>query len=153
MSAEGRSRRRTTRGIAAAVGAGALLALLALWLVARPVRVTGGSMEPTLRAGDLVLVLRPALARRLVRPGQVVLAVPPGERSVVVKRVRAVERREGGALWLELTGDAAGRSRDSRRYGPVPARALRGLVLVRLAPRPGPIAQRDGSRAARPAGR
>lgn len=103
-------------------------------------RVSGPSMLPTLRAGDLLLVSYGAR----VRPGVVVVARLPD--VVVVKR--AVERRtrfDGSPGWW-LRGDAtdeevaaAGATApvvDSRRRGPVADDAVVAVVRARLWPRP-----------------
>lgn len=91
------------------------------------VMVEGDSMQPSLRPGDRLLVvrfLRP-------RPGDIVAAADPrrpGRR--IVKRVEAVlpEAR------VVLAGDDPARSTDSRHFGPVPAAAVRGRVVWRYAP-------------------
>ena len=55
--------------------------------VAAPVRVTGDSMAPTLRAGDVVLIDK--MDRRPAR-GDLVTFTPPGEGGLSVKRVVGV---------------------------------------------------------------
>jgi hypothetical protein len=93
-------------------------------------------MAPALRHGDRLL------AWMLPRPrpgvGSVVVVEMPGERGLGVKRVRMVN--SDGSLWLE--GDNPFGSTDSRSFGPVPARSLRGRVLLRLWPRPGLVGAR-----------
>ena len=87
-------------------------------------------MAPALRHGDQLL----AWMIRRPRPGvgSVVVVELPDGRGLGVKRVRLVN--SDGSLWLE--GDNPFGSTDSRSFGPVPARALRGRVLFRLWPRP-----------------
>ena len=131
-------------------GSGALLAVLAVVAVLRrrlvTVTVSGRSMEPTLRHGDRVLVLR----TRLVRPGQLVVlaAAPPMETAWMVKRAVAVPgdpvpRAEVPALatrpepvvpdgQLVVLGDNHLFSLDSRRFGYVSARQLLGVVVSHL---------------------
>lgn len=98
--------------------------------------VTGPSMAPALRHGDQVLVWR---ARKVLRPraGQVVLVELPGA-PLAVKRVTTVQ--PDGAIWIE--GDNPFGSTDSRQLGALPASVVRGRVLGRLWPRPGPVPAR-----------
>jgi hypothetical protein len=94
-------------------------------------------MAPALRAGDQVLAWTP----RWPRPGAgaVVVVDLPGGRGLGIKRVHVVH--PDGSVWLE--GDNPFGSTDSRQFGPVPARAVRGRVVLRLWPRPGPVAPRE----------
>jgi signal peptidase I len=121
--------------------------------------VIGPSMEPVLWDGDRVLVN--LLAYRLRRPvrGDIVLAVVPSvPGGLTIKRVVGVRGESvteaGGnlgslspgagvsttdATWLGpneyfLAGDHALRSTDSRSFGPVPVRAIRGRVWYRYWP-------------------
>ncbi len=99
--------------------------------------VSGGSMAPSLRHGDVVLVRYGAR----VRPGDVVLARRPDRPSLVLLK-RAV-RRAGHGWWLE--GDAPAASTDSRHFGPVPDAAVLGRVLLRVRP-PGPVRRQPAAR-------
>jgi nickel-type superoxide dismutase maturation protease len=90
--------------------------------------VRGPSMVPTLRDGDRVLVRVPA---RRTAVGRVVLVELP-DRPLSVKRLVAVE--PGGLVRVE--GDNEFGSTDSRTLGPLSRDAVKGLVLVRLWPRP-----------------
>jgi nickel-type superoxide dismutase maturation protease len=105
------------------VGGGLYLATLA---VNRSlVEVRGGSMEPSLWAGDRLLTL-PA-RRGWLRPGRVVVVADPDDPShLVVKRLGRVE--DGRA---EVLGDNSVASTDSRRWGPVPIGAVRRVVVRR----------------------
>jgi nickel-type superoxide dismutase maturation protease len=99
----------------------------------RRVEVVGPSMVPALRHGDRLLVWlrRP---RRVPRPGAVVVVELP-DRPLSVKRLSAVEA-DGS---IRVAGDNPFGSTDSRSLGSLPAEALRGTVIVRLWPRPGPV--------------
>ncbi len=118
------------------MGPGLALALaLGAWAWSRwrpsLVEVRGESMTPTLRSGDLALVLR---ARRPRRGWVVVLERPDG--LEVVKRVVAgpgdlapdARVLGPGGCWVE--GDAPARSTDSRRLGPIQVGAIRGRVVA-----------------------
>ncbi len=90
------------------------------------VRVSGGSMWPTLRPGDEVLV-RPGL--RGLAPGRLVLARHPYKGDVrMIKRVHAV-LPDGR---LDLRGDHPLESEDSRGFGPVPPSLVLGVVVSRF---------------------
>lgn len=93
------------------------------------VRVTGPSMVPTTRHGDLLLARRVGPSDA-VRPGTVVLARFPARPDLlVVKRVR---RPVPGGHWVE--GDNPLVTDDSRAFG---AAVVVGRVVTRLWPRPG----------------
>jgi hypothetical protein len=88
-------------------------------------------MEPTLAAGDLLLV---RYAGR-VRPGALVLATFP-DGTLAVKR--AVERRTtrtGAAGWWLLSDNPA-QGVDSRHRGPVADEQVSAVVRARIWPRP-----------------
>lgn len=110
----------------AAVPAGLLLVARVL----RRVEVTGGSMRPTLEPGDRVLAVR---ARRARAGDLVVVRDPRDPRDLrnagrlLVKRVAAV-----GPHGVEVRGDNAAASTDSRVFGPVPA--VWGRAVYRYAP-------------------
>src|SRR5207237_10614956 len=91
------------------------------------VLVSGASMEPALRDGDMLLVRYGAR----IRPADVVIVALPGDRPVAVKR--AVQRSDAG-WWVE--GDSAVASTASRQLGPVPASAVLGRAVLRYWPRP-----------------
>ena len=96
--------------------------------VVRPRRVVvaGRSMEPTLSAGDRLLVGR----TRPVRVGDVVaLADPTNPGRLIVKRVTAVRLGE-----VVIRGDNSDASIDSRTFGPVPVQAVLGKVIRRYGP-------------------
>ena len=92
--------------------------------------VEGDSMEPTLSHGDRLLCRR--VGGSAVRPGQVIVVERPDRPGLVL--VKRAVRREGAGWWVE--GDNAGRSDDSRLFGPVPDDLVLSRVIGRLAPRP-----------------
>lgn len=93
--------------------------------------VRGASMEPTLSAGDRLLVSY----RRSARPGDVVVA-RLADGTVAVKR--ATERRTartGDPAWW-LLSDNPDEGVDSRHRGPVPDRDVIAVTVARIWPRP-----------------
>ena len=93
-------------------------------------------MEPTLRAGDRLLVRY----GRTPRVGEVVVARFP-DATVVVKRAagRRTTRRGVEGWWL--LSDAPGVGVDSRHRGPVAEADVLGVVALRLWPRPRRLAR------------
>jgi nickel-type superoxide dismutase maturation protease len=91
-------------------------------------RVSGPSMVPTLRSGDLVLVRRTGVAR----PGDVVVARFRSRPDLLV--VKRAVRAEAGGWWL--VSDNGLTSDDSRAYG---VADVVGRVLCRYWPSPGSV--------------
>jgi nickel-type superoxide dismutase maturation protease len=96
-------------------------------------------MEPTLRPGDWLLVIRRTVGTRnsvFLRPGRIVVAQQPGRRDLLI--VKRAVRREAGGWWLASDNPDAG-AVDSRAFGPVPPALIMGTVLLRYrrAARPG----------------
>ena len=88
--------------------------------------VSGNSMQPGLSPGDRLLVV-PVLR---IREGQVVAVSDPRRpERVLVKRVHSIL---GGLV--EVRGDNAGESTDSRHFGRVPRSAVIGRAVYRYAP-------------------
>lgn len=90
-------------------------------------------MWPALEAGDKLLIV----GAGHVQPGEVVVVPDPRLPSrLVVKRV--VERLADAVV---VRGDNPDASTDSRTYGPVAVRAVRGRAVYRYSPanRRGPI--------------
>jgi nickel-type superoxide dismutase maturation protease len=89
---------------------------------ARRVEVVGPSMVPTLLPGQRVTALK---RWRRVRDGDIVVVADPTQpERWLVKRVR---RRDDGRV--DLVGDNAEFSTDSRHFGPVEDHAVRYIVL------------------------
>ena len=97
-------------------------------------RVSGPSMVPTLRSGDLVLARRATAAR----PGDIVVARFRSRPDLLVVK-RAVEPHSGG-WWL--VSDNGFTSDDSRAYGPAD---VVGRVVGRYWPSPRVFKRRNGT--------
>jgi len=147
------------RSVALALGllAGLLVALLIVTgSIARPWRVAGRSMEPTLRPGDRVVVDVWSYRHRSPRPGEIVLFVgpEPGRAPLIKRCVRTpsgVTPRSHAGPWGSLRhpdrpgswlrGDNSGDSWDSSSFGAVPGERILGRVVWRYWPtsRWGPV--------------
>ena len=96
------------------------------WPALARIEVSGVSMVPALAPGERLVVLGPWP----LRPGQVVAVTDPTDPDrTLVKRVHAVS-----PTGVEVRGDNAAASTDSRRFGPVPRRSVRGRVIYRYHP-------------------
>jgi signal peptidase I len=120
-----------------AVLVGSLVAVVvALWLVAEPMRVSSGSMSPTYDKGDQVLVQKLGPRSTSPRTGDVVAFREPGVGALMIKRVVAQAGQSVGVEDGVLV--VAGRpvtesyvdfgSVDSTYFGPV--RVPAGSVFV-----------------------
>lgn len=88
-------------------------------------------MAPAYRHGDFVVADMQAYRSAHPRPGEVVVALDPRERSrTLVKRVARYEPAAGA--WL--LGDNPGGSTDSRAFGSVDPDHILGRVLFRYWP-------------------
>ncbi len=96
------------------------------WPVWR-VAVAERSMEPALRPGDWLLVLR----TKRVRAGQLVVARHPRRQGMLV--VKRAARRVDDGWWLESDNPNGG-AVDSSAFGAVPAGLIEGRVLFRYWP-------------------
>jgi signal peptidase I len=104
------------------------------WPVTR-FEVRDWSMAPTLLPGDRLMVWRWLAAGGTWQlAGRVVVADDPeAVGRFLVKRVG--RRSEDGARrYLQLVGDNAAVSRDSRAFGPVPVEAIEGVAIWRYWP-------------------
>jgi signal peptidase I len=102
-------------------------------------------MEPTLLAGDRVLVELWTYRGRLPRNGEVVVVRGPGDQDLV-KRIgpdpypgthpypEPVFPAEPLEPSFVVLGDNSAQSDDSRTFGPVPSRRIRGRVVWRYWP-------------------
>jgi nickel-type superoxide dismutase maturation protease len=122
----------------AALGAGlAAVAFARRWIDV--VEVQGGSMAPTLLAGEWLIVESRTYTRRQPRVGEIVLAADPREpERELIKRVASLDPV---ARTLELRGDTPEASTDSRAFGSIPMQDVRWRVVGRYWParRIGPI--------------
>ena len=82
-------------------------------------------MRPAFEDGDRLVAVWPWP----LRPGQVVALCDPRDGRLLVKRVAAVT--DG---MVEVLGDNAAASTDSRDFGPVPRSRLIGRVVYRYHP-------------------
>jgi len=88
------------------------------------ITVEGSSMVPAYRPGARLTAVR---RWRRVRAGDVVIVRDPRDPSRWL--LKRCARRVGDQL--ELRGDNAGSSTDSRDFGPVPVRAVKWIVPAR----------------------
>lgn len=109
-------------GTVAARGGVVVARVLRLFVSCAPARVSGASMEPTLRDGDRIAVRPPFDHEPHV--GQIVVAAVGGRE--VIKRVASVSP-DG----IELTGDNRSASTDPGR---VPRAAIRAVMIARYWP-------------------
>ncbi|MCA9922718.1 MAG: nickel-type superoxide dismutase maturation protease [Anaerolineales bacterium] len=97
----------------------------------RRFRVTGASMLPTLRDGEIVLLDPNAYRRQPPRVGDIVVAKHPFEMDVkLIKRITAVT--EDGRFHLQGDNPSALASTDSRSFGPVPQSTILGRLTSRF---------------------
>ncbi|GIW19199.1 MAG: hypothetical protein KatS3mg064_2356 [Tepidiforma sp.] len=125
--------------------AGVLLIAVAAGYLSRRFQrmaVEGESMRPALRPGDWAIVDRRAYRTHPPRPGDVVMAHDPRDFDrLLVKRVARVHA-DGS---LDLRGDNAAASTDSRAFGPVPPYLIDGRVVARYWPWPSIARRRSTS--------
>lgn len=99
------------------------------------VRVSGVSMEPTLRSGDLLLVRYAAAPRR---GDLAVVRLPNADdgtaRPIAVKRVTGTDPQDPSRWWVERDNPREGV--DSWRVGGIPAADILAVVVARLWPHP-----------------
>lgn len=122
-----------SRTILVSMSLAIVFAVIFVSYLARPVSVSGDSMSPTLRSGQIVLACM--LPRTLCQPaaGQIIVARLPNQK-VAIKRIA---ERSGGRVTLH--GDNRDLSRD---YQQIAETAVIGTVWWSLAPL-GPIGDSD----------
>ena len=81
-------------------------------------RVAGDSMLPTLRAGQLVIAVRPYR----LRAGMIVIVYHQG-----LEKIKRITHIDSGKLFVE--GDNAGSSTDSRSFGWLSVDVVIGKVI------------------------
>lgn len=104
---------------------------IALWLLRRRhhLRVTGNSMLPLLRPGDLVLVDPLAYRARCPMAGEIVIARHPHQPALkLIKRVQSV--LPDGSCFLLSENSPEGT--DSRTFGAVSKAQILGKVTCRF---------------------
>jgi signal peptidase I len=136
------------RTLAVLFGAATVAALVAVSFERHVVR--GESMKPTLHPRDTAISVRTrsplGLLLRLARhphPGDVAVIALPWEHDLIgIKRLVAGP----GDAWVEggtsvpagpgwvVVGDERTLSTDSRHHGRVPSRAIRGVMVMKVAP-------------------
>ncbi len=99
------------------------------------VRVSGESMAPTFRDGDLLFVRWFSKVEKELRLTTVVVI----EREVMpgVFFIKRIQKSHGGAYWVEGDNrhpEIESRVNDSRSWGYIAANEVRGKVLFRFKP-------------------
>ena len=99
----------------------------------RRVRVSGNSMEPTFREGDVLLVRWfSETALELALSSVVVIEREEMPGIFFIKRI---QKSHGGSYWVEGDNrkpEIEELARDSRKWGYIPAHEVRGKVLFRI---------------------
>jgi nickel-type superoxide dismutase maturation protease len=100
------------------------------------IRVTGNSMWPSLREGQVLWSDRLVYRLRRPRRGEVVVVDHPTKPLRLVKRVLAVpgdayDGRRLGPDEYYVAGDNPAASTDSAHFGPIARSAIRGRVWTR----------------------
>ena len=134
--ATGRPSWRFVARLGLTLAAATIAIFLTTRFVARPWRISGPSMEPTLHDGDRVIVDVWTLRRRGPHVGEIVLFQPPGREDRVVKRVSQGPKPGPvfGTYTYVVLGDNPLQSWDSREFGPIASDRIFGRVVFRYWP-------------------
>lgn len=92
------------------------------------VEVTGDSMLPALRSGDLLLVRRCPGSEGPVRTGDIVVARHPHHADKLI--IKRIVFRTGAGWWLESDNQRAAGRQDSWDFDAVPDRLVVGRPVV-----------------------
>lgn len=139
MKCGGKSRGSTIDGTIVTILVVAVVAIFARNFVLDAAVVQGKSMLPRYRNGEVVLIAKATYGLRsdargyVVRwanpeKGDVVAAVQPLTREVIIKRIGEIRGDETEPQYF-LVGDNSLESIDSRDFGLVPLRSLIGKVI------------------------
>ena len=92
-------------------------------------RVAGHSMEPALKEGRIVIGrrMRPQENAGQLRPGTVVILRHEGLEKI--KRLTAVRMSAAGGIEVEVRGDNAEASTDSRSFGWLSASVILAVII------------------------
>lgn len=103
---------------------------LAAWVLRRRkrMRVSGASMEPTLREGDVVFVDISAYSDARPPDGDVVVAIHP--RNPQLKIIKRVEFSDDRGIYLRSDNSDEPSAADSRSFGMVPDKLIIGRVTA-----------------------
>lgn len=85
-------------------------------------------MEPSYREGDFVLLMS-YLLREPKIGHTAIIETEEGDKKLLLKRIAGVLRKDGkSSYWIE--GDNAQDSRDSRAFGWIPRKRIKGRAFV-----------------------
>ncbi len=87
-------------------------------------QISGNSMYPALKNGDLALVNRYSYLFTSPRIGDVVAVKDPRDGKILIKRVAKIENEK-----YFVTGDNKAESTDSRKFGMLDKRSIIGRVV------------------------
>ncbi len=113
--------------------------------VAQPFTVSGMSMQPTLKDGDVIIVskLHLLFGEDFEEEDIITFLDPADEEKILVKRVKLSEK--DGVKRYFVLGDNTQESIDSREFGSVNAEKIIGKAIFKAWP-PGEIVSRAGKR-------
>ena len=125
----------------------AAVIIVILFFFCWPMRISGSSMESTMKDGEIVLMSRFATMQEKYETGDIVMFhyYDADGGKTVVKRIIATEEyvhgRTDGLVDMTVPkgtvfvmGDNRGESFDSRNMGAIPCEDLKGKVFFRLFP-------------------